>query len=283
MKPHSTLSTWRLIALLIATLATPAALLPAQDIRVYTVVSRVDQPGASSKPVSHSLTLFHAGKVYDYVESLGEVVIFEPVHDRFIILGGNYTATEVTFTEINQILHSAETQSLKYIAELQGSSEESDQKKASAIRFQLAPEFEQAINASQQLRLTSPFLEYTVSTADVERPRVAEQYLSYADWTARLNYVLHTQSLFPAARLELNKALRAQQRLPVTVELILPAAGGAQLRAEHQYSWELQSIDKRHISRWEQLIASDKIEWLAFQEYRKRAAADAAPPRDGRN
>ena len=283
MNTRATSSLGRSFAFLLLAFTTTVSLLPAQDVRVYTVVSRVDQPGGSAKPVSHSLTLFHAGKVYDYVESLGEVVIFEPVHDRFIILGGNYTATEVTFTEINQILHSAETQSLKRVAELQGISDESEQRKAAAIRFQLAPEFEMSVGQSNELRLVGEFLEYAVTTADVERPQIAEQYLTYADWTARLNYVLHPQSLFPAARLELNNALRAQQRLPVTVELNLPAAGGAQLRAEHQYSWELQSIDKRHISRWEQLIDSNKIEWLAFQEYRERAAAEATPARDNRN
>ena len=42
-----------------------------------------------------ALTLFHAGRVYDYMEELGEVVILEPVHNRFTVLGPNYLAARV--------------------------------------------------------------------------------------------------------------------------------------------------------------------------------------------
>ena len=79
----------RFLTLLTILFVSLAEATPAQDMRVYTTVSRKGTDGAW-EPYSHSLTLLHAGKVYDFMEEVGEVVIYEPMDGRFIFLDSSY-------------------------------------------------------------------------------------------------------------------------------------------------------------------------------------------------
>ena len=71
--------TWTLIALGICSAANVTR---AQEIRLYTTI----RDPARDQVLVRSLMLFHAGKVYDYIDSANEVTMFEPVHRRFTIL-----------------------------------------------------------------------------------------------------------------------------------------------------------------------------------------------------
>lgn len=242
----------------------------AQDMRVYTSVSDVSQE-AEPRSISHSLTLFHAGKVYDYMKETGEVVIFEPVHHRFVILSKDFTATEVPFSELNHFLESARTDSLNYLSKLKVEENANAARLDALVRFQLSPEFqEQQDTAKQSLELSSDHLNYNVKTAKIDSPQFVRQYLDYADWAARLNFVLHPNSTFPEARLKLNDSLRRLELLPTQVDLQLQMAEPVRLRAEHQFGWEFLSIDRTHISQWERSLRSDKVRWLPFQQYQQR-------------
>ena len=83
----------------------------AQGLRVSTVVydaGRLDESGREPV-VSSNFSLFHTGRVYDYVESAGEVVIFEPALKRFTVLNsarGVYTT--IAFAEITRLLDARE-------------------------------------------------------------------------------------------------------------------------------------------------------------------------------
>src|SRR5687767_2243382 len=91
-----------LIALVLCVL--PSRYSMAQEFRIYT---KVYDAGAAQnvRPsvIGSSLSLFHAGKVYDHVENQheSEVIIFEPAHQRFTILSTSRSlATTVHFDEI---------------------------------------------------------------------------------------------------------------------------------------------------------------------------------------
>lgn len=259
----------------------------AQDMRVYTSVTDLSRGPQSSGVLSTSLTLFHAGKVYDYMEEIGEVVIYEPGHHRFIILGKDFAATEVPFAELNHFLEAAQKESLKYIEELSTRPDTRSAKLAIAVRFQLQPEFLQSFDEqATTLRLQGGPMNYEVRVASAPTTQVVDRYLDYTDWAARLNYVLHPHSAFPAARLILNDALRKRKQLPVQVDRSLQVEGTEKLRAQHSFSWEFQSIDKKHISHWERMLQSDKVRWLTFHEYQQqvltqqaKAASAASVPR----
>ncbi len=246
----------------------------AQDMRVYTTVSNQSRADAAPKTVSHSLTLFHAGKVYDYMEEAGEVVIFEPVHHRFVILGKNYTATEVPFTEVNHAMESTKTEALKIIEQMRQKSGNQSNQIADIVQFQIDPKFDSFLDPNKKrFDMKANALSYSVKTAQVESPQFVRLYLDYADWAARLNFMLRPNATFPQARLQLNEALRKEELMPTQVDLQLKQAQTGEtirLRAEHQFSWEFQSVDRRHISHWERQLRSNEIRWVTFQEYQQQ-------------
>ncbi len=247
----------------------------AQSLRVITKVSDVSNP-QDSQPLSHSLTLFHGGRVYDYIEQVGEVVIFEPIHNRFIILGKNFAATEVSFTEINHFLESAQIEAVEYIDELTADPQPSSARMAAAVRFQLTPEFEETFDAANsRLTLSGTELEYSVVGQAVEADSVVNRYLEYADWAKRLNYVLHSHASLPQSRLKLNETLRTRKLLPVVVDLTLHLDPPVKFRAEHRYADKFQSNDRRLISHWERTLQSNKIQWMTFREYQQKLLVQA--------
>jgi hypothetical protein len=248
--------------------ATAAA---AQDMSIYTTVSRVDEDHGPPVVVARSLTLFHAGKVYDWMEDIGEVVILEPIHNRFVILNSNYLAARVEFGELRQYLRVGQHEAELYLQDLATRDDRESHRAAAALEFELSPEFEESYEPTlQRLSLTSPSMSYEVRTANVDDAQLVEQYLTYADWTQRLNYVLHPHTTLPAPRLNLNESLREKGLLPTRVDLVTTLDGKLHLRAEHHYNWELLTEDKAHIHKWEQLLDSDQIHWVPFPEYQDR-------------
>ncbi|WP_417847803.1 hypothetical protein [Thalassoglobus sp.] len=241
----------------------------AQNLRVYTNVTDISD-AENPRPLSHSLTLFHGGRVYDYMPEVGEVVIFEPIHNRFIILGKNYAATEVSFAEINHFLETAQTKAVQYIDELATSPDADSAAKAAAMRFQLTPEFQETFDeASNRLTLSGTEIEYSVVTQPVEATNAVNRYLEYADWTKRLNFVLHRHDSLPQARLKVNQKLRDRNVLPRVVELTMHLHPPVKFRAEHRFSDSFQSADRRLISQWEQTLESDNIRWMTFRKYQQ--------------
>ncbi len=250
----------------------------AQDMRVYTTVSEVTKGMNSPRVLSHSLTLFHAGKVYDYMEEAGEVVIYEPVHHRFVVLGKNYVATEIPFTEVNHSIEATRAETSKMLEQLRSQGDDKSLRIASLIQFQLEPTFESSLDpATQFFSMNADPLKYSVKTAKIESPQFVRQYLDYADWAARLNFMMRSNSAFPAARLQLNESLRQNELLPTTVDLQFRQVQRAEplrLRAEHQFSWEFQSVDRRHINHWERQLRSSEVRWVTFQEYQQQLVAE---------
>ena len=261
----------RYLALLVLVLGfNSCELLLAQEMRVRTTISRIDT-GGQSKPFAYSLTLFHAGKVYDYMEDVGEVVVYEPMNDRFVFLDGNYRVAELTITELNQFLKSSEAESQKYLADLKQDGSDDAKKQAAALAFQLHPRFDERFDSKEQrMRMNSDQVNYVVKTGSSPNPEHAAKYLAYADWFSRLNHILHPEALLPEPRLAVNAALRNRKRIPLSVERKMQAEGGDHLLAEHQFSWELQAMDKRHITLWESRMASKEAVKVSFRDYQRK-------------
>ncbi|MCA8990520.1 MAG: hypothetical protein KDA88_00995 [Planctomycetaceae bacterium] len=256
-------------ALLLLLLGNAPAVL-AQDYRVYTTVASIDKEAGKEDIVSHSLTLFHAGKVYDYMEDVGEVVILEPERHRFIILGGNYTATEVPFAEVHRFLDVAQDKAQEYLAEVQKSGDAEQIRRSQALAFQMSPKLKVSFTeADKILSLQGDLLSYRVDTANSPSAEFLGQYLEYANWAARLNYVLHPHAAYPTARLQLDDELRQRGLIPVVVELSANLDSPVQLKARHDYR-VIQSIDRQLIHRWEQQLDSEETKWLTFHEYQQK-------------
>ena len=249
----------------------------AQEFRIYTRVSQeIGRPPGSTgdakqnEVVAHSLTLFHAGKVYDYIHSVGEVTIFEPGLKRFTILSTTREmTTPVTHDELLGKLNIARKE-IKNFAAVPKAQGGPPLKVAKALNFQLAPDFDAKFQTkSKLLTLSSPFVRYEAQCSKAKAPQALTSYLHYADWICRLNYVLHPKALYPAARLELNEALRKHNVIPTEVRLTIPGENPIRFKAEHEIHWQLDRKDRSYIGRWETMLKDPGTRQVSFREYQR--------------
>lgn len=250
----------------------------AQEMRIYTRL--FDETAAehastgSRKPapvVARTLSLFHAAKVYDYIDTLGEVIIYEPGRRQFTILNTKRSlVTSIHFDELTHLTKLGLDETEKYLQELEQSNNADSVEAASALRFQLNPRFRtQFDQTSMRLKMTGEFIEYEVRGVTVESERTLEAYLNYADWTKRLNYVLHPNAMFPAPRLALNQAMREYRVFPVQVDLVSNIEARSHLRAEHEIQWKLTPSDRTWIAQWETLLNSENTKKVSFRQYQQ--------------
>ena len=262
---------------LVASLGLSAATaVTAQEIRIYTTIR--DVSGNSSAVtadhgsiVVRSLMLFHAGKVYDYIEPAREVTVYEPAHRRFTVLNPRrQLCSELTHDEIRQFLGLAEDEAQKRLAFVPEESSASSRRALEFLRFQFQPDFESNFdNTKQQLKLSADNFEYVVEGFQPETPEVVEKYLQVADWMAQFNSVLHPHSLFPAPRLKLNQELRSRGLLPLTISLKAETDPVLHLQAKHEWTWKFQKTDRQLIDNWDKQLRDPNLRKLPFREFQK--------------
>ncbi len=238
----------------------------AQEFRVYTQIFDARAPAAGQKAgprkrVGRSTSLFHAGKAYDYLDSGNQMTIFEPAQERFVIVDdARKLVTVISFEHIENRLFQAVKKTEQHIAELEQQHTEKAKQMAALLRFQLNPVFKTAYDEKQnRLNLSSPFLSYEVKCNRHNSEKVIVDYLDYADWVARLNYLLNGKAMLPGPRLALNDILRRRQSLPVEVVLHTPHENGLHLCAEHRFDWNLDAHDRSMIAHWEKLLTSGTL------------------------
>lgn len=251
-----------------------------QEFRVYTRVfdQRATASAKNSKktpsPISRTMTIFHAGKVYDSIDSGERITLFEPNRDRFLILDfSRQLRTVITTKEI-----------LETISVIEGSQQERLKTKAGQtaiekeriqlIQFQLAPDFVESVDDSKlTLRLLGTGAQYDVKAITPEKPEYSTAYLEYADWAARLNYLLLENAPLPGPRLALDDSLRNKNWLPIEVEMQARQKYGPHLRAEHRYDWKLDDADRKFITKAENEIGQPKLKEIDFDRYYDRTRA----------
>lgn len=256
---------------LVALVASPAA--QAQQFKVTTRVTQLTfDEREPERTLSRSLTLFHAGRVYDWIPSVGEITVVDPAHDRFIVFSSRKKiGAQVPFEEVTRMLGTARDETSNWVARMIQSGNPKSIRVAEPLKFQLAPKFEKTFDlASKTLTLKSPRLSYIVDCQQVESNELLDAYLEYADQAARLNYVLYPDTLYPEPRLVLNDVLRKQKQLPSRVQLKVDFDQPLRLQAEHRFSWQLSSYDRRYLNQWQRQMDGPEIEWVSFREYHRR-------------
>ena len=249
-----------------------------QEFRVYTKVSdqaarlqSMPQNSNEKAIISRSISLFHVGKVYDYIDSISEVIIFEPNQNRFTLLNTTRNqATRVDFDELQNLIKVARNETVAYVRKLEKKAVPTQQSSIQLLKHQLEPQFEEVFQKEMnRVQLINETIQYTASCTKHETPELIESYLRYADWIARLNFVLHPQALYPAPRLALNASLREKALLPLEVELKIDSAEPLHLKAQHQIHWELDAHDRTLINSWERLHKGKQLEWVSFVQYQR--------------
>lgn len=263
---------WWLSAVVLTAFCGAAA--DAQEFRIFTVVSLENPNAPSAKPdvVARSLTVFHAGKVYDYIDTVGEVIVLEPAQHRFLILNpARDMATSIAFDELTNLLKVAKLEIASYVTRLEKDGDEKAMKTASQLRFQLSPKFDETWDEKgRRLTLSSPYLKYSALCAVEPAPSdILATWTRYVDSMSRLNYILHPGSLYPESRLAVNASIAKHGRLPVEVELMTETDTKAHLRARHQIHWELDAKDRSLIHEWESLIKKKNSQLMTFKDYQR--------------
>lgn len=247
----------------------------AQEFRIRTTVYH-HQPQVEPTIVSRSVSIFHADKVYDHVDGLGEVTIFDPARKRVVILNeSRMIKAVINFDEIKNVLNVARHQTKEYIHDQIKTKGVTGEKIASQLQFQLDPKFDiQFEDSRNQLSLDSQLLTYRVQCVSPDQQAAGETYLRFADWMARLNYVLHPYTLHPASRIMLNEELRTRNLLPIEVELQTRMEERLHLRAEHKIHWKLDHKDRGLIHHWETLRKNKDVNTITLQEYLRNQFAN---------
>lgn len=247
----------------------------AQEMRIYTTVRNLAAPAGESAErspvIARTLTLFHAGKVYDYVDSAKEVTVFEPSHHRFTLLNERRrTVTEVSQDEIRQFLALVEEEGWK---RLQNAQKQGEQLRSLGwLKFQLKPEFQVSFDpAKSTLTLVDRSARYKAEGQAPPSKGVVESYLRFADATAELNSVLHPRAPLPKPRLQLNDELLQRQLLPVSVELEASLDAPLHLQSRHEWTWKFQSTDRQLISGWDKQLNDATLRRITFRQYQQES------------
>ena len=245
----------------------------AQEMRIYTTVRDRSTDGANKHPDQRSLMIFHAGKVYDYIEPAQEVTVFEPAHRRFIVVNlRRQLRSELMQDQIRNYLGMAEEEARKRLAFADENLTAAKRKSLELLQFQLKPEFVTTFDASKaQMVLFNPRFQYVAAGlfAPPSQDFVSNQYLHVIDWMAQFNSVLHPQSLLPGPRIKLNQELRNHGLLPSTVELQASSEFPIHLQAQHEWTWNLQSTDRQMIDEWEKQLQNPEIRIVSFLQFQQ--------------
>lgn len=273
------------LALLGCLLAVPSVS-SAQDYRIYTSVSLRDSSTPADQPadvIGRSLTIWHAGKVYDYMDGVGEVVIHDPLQTRFTILNGTHNlGCTVDFSELRHYLKTARAKVKEIMTEEAEKGDSNSERTIARMAFLLAPEFTiQFDEKNHRVVCDSPQMCYEVQCMEAPNADVAENFRNYADRAAQLNFVLHEQSLMPEARMQVNTAVAEKGWIPTRVQLSLKDSQDTKLIAEHKIQWELGSADRTRLLEWRRLQNDSETKFVSFQEYQRSfMAAVRAKSRD---
>lgn len=240
----------------------------AQDLRVYTVIRNAE----GDEVAGRNLTLFHAGKVYDYTEPARELSVYDAVHKEYVILNlGRRLATSISQEQVRHFLQLFETQANNFLEGVRSQSDADQLGAAEILEFQLHPVFRSQFDPEKQLlTMHSQVIRYSVRCTEVETPEAVKRYLDYADAVTELNPVLHPQVPLPAARLRVNEQLRELKRLPLQVELqVQSERAQVRLKAEHQWTWKLTAADRGKIHEWETQLKDENLRRLPFDKYQR--------------
>lgn len=220
------------------------------------------------------LTLFSDGIVYDFIENegKGEMTIFEPKSDSFLLLDPVYRIrTRLPASEIREKIEAARPEMLA-------------SKKPLAV-FAAKPVFELSVDeASGTLKFQCPWVDYEIKTRATEDEGIATAYFDFCDWYSYLNVRLHPGALRPLLRMEVNRILREKKRLPERVlATTWPNGKGFLAKSEklettHVFSRRLTEPDLNRIT--ETLALTRHFREVPFEEYQIQVAPKTGTTQD---
>jgi len=237
-----------------------------------------------TQPVARSLTLFHEGVAWDFLElpaegaadgmKLVEIVLHDPARERVVVIDPQSARkTEIPHIRLERLSVS--------LAKWARSSDDR------LVRWAGGPDFTSGFEEDdERLELTGPRVRYTVVHAAAESPAAAGTYRRFADTAILLKALLHPGGIPPFPRLAVNSRLEAAAAIPteVTLEMDSPLAlvsgGPSRLRSAHKSHPRLLAADHRLIADAQaHVAAANAVDLAAYMQPPGEGGADATPAR----
>ncbi len=232
-----------------------AARTSAQEMRIDTEVFA----DGEETPLSHTVTLFDANAVFDFVDQTQQIAIFRApakAHEgQFILLDlKTEKRTEISTERLAGLIEKLS----KWAAE----------QKDPLLKFSANPTFEETFDGeSGKLTMQSELWTYEVATIPADDPNTLARYREFTDWSTQLNTLMNS-SPPPGPRLALNSALEKNGVVPVEIRRKVDASATS-LRAVHLFSWRLSREDRARLDEARRFLATfEKVgneEFLAHQ------------------
>jgi len=258
--------------------AEPAAFPGACELRVESELFA----GGGEEPVARTLTLFHAGVAWDFLElppadepaamELAEIVLHDPARERVVVIDPRRgVKTEIPLVRLERLSVS--------LARWARSSEDR------LVRWAGGPDFSEGLTVEEdRLELAGPRVRYAVAHVAAPSPEAAGSYRRFADTAILLKALLHPGGVPPFPRLDLNRRLEAAGAIPSEVllevdpRLAAIAAGGDRLRCVHKSHPRLLAADERRLDEARGALASARaVDLAAFAAPGSAAEAATTP------
>jgi hypothetical protein len=244
---------------------------------------------AGDKPVARSLTLFHEGVAWDFLElppkapagkkadpeadgmRLVEIVLHDPARERVVVIDPvGHRKTEITALQLERLG-----------ASLAKWARASDDR---LVRWAGGPDFSAGLREEDgRLELAGPRARYAVTHVAASSPETARSYRQFADTAIMLKALLQPGGIPPFPRLAINRRLEEAGAIPAEVTLEIDQRGVAfgsgptRLRGVHRSHPRLLADDLARIAEAQAHLAAAEAVDLA--EFAAEPPAQAAPPR----
>lgn len=212
-------------------LAAGASQSMAQEFRIETDI----YVGEQTESISHTVTLFEKGAVYEFMDNPQQVIIFRQGPDgksgQFILLDTvRELRTDVEVSRVEKLMHTM--------------TEWASEHKDPLLNFAAKPTFEETFDVESG-SLTLANKEWTYRTATHKAPDAASltRYREFTDRYAELSAMMFN-SPPPGPRLALNAALAKHGVVPVEIQRLLGGDEKNAVRATHLFTWRLSREDR---------------------------------------
>ena len=225
------------------------------------------------EPVARSLTLFHEGVAWDFLElpaadasgdqamKLTEIVLHDPARERIVVIDPvRGVKTEIPLIRLERLSVS-----------LARWARASDDR---LVRWAGGPDFAAGMEESVgRLELAGPRVRYAVAHVDAPSPEAADTYRRFADTAILLRALLQPGGIPPFPRLALNERLKETASIPAEVTLEIEPRGGLlaggtdRLRSVHRSHPRLLASDLSRLDEARQSVAAaERVGLASFME-----------------
>lgn len=236
---------------------------------------------AADEPVARSLTLFHEGVAWDFLElpagdadddaamQLTEIVLHDPARERIVVIDPERRIkTEIPLIRLERLSVS-----------LARWARESDDR---LVRWAGGPDVADGIEeADGRLELAGPRVRYAVELVDAPSPEAAETYRRFADTAILLKALLQPGGIPPFPRLALNERLGDCDSIPAEVTLEVESRAGLlgsgtdRFRSVHRSHPRLLASDQARLEEARGAVASaERVGLAAFMADPSAAPSD---------